>query len=171
VEIRTLRINITVVTTKFLYECILTRFGCPLTIVTDQGVHFINDAIKYLTNHFLLKHVSSTIYYPQGNRQVESTNKVFGTLLTKLVSQKRTYWDEHMAIMLFSCKTAYKVTTRYTPYQLVYGLHPLMPIEYIVLVVGGNQIDSISVKVLISRILELEKLQKARMQVAKTISI
>jgi hypothetical protein len=76
-----------------------------------------------------------------------------------------------MAIMLFSCKTAYKVTTRYTPYQLVYGLHPLMPIEYIVLVVGGNQIDSISVKVLISRILELEKLQKARMQVAKTISI
>ncbi len=34
VEIRTLRINTTTVTTKFLYECILTRFGCPLTIIT-----------------------------------------------------------------------------------------------------------------------------------------
>jgi len=47
-----------------MYECILTMFGCPLTIVIDQGVHFINDAIKYLTNHFLMKHVSSITYYP-----------------------------------------------------------------------------------------------------------
>jgi hypothetical protein len=35
VEIRTLKTNTTIVTTKFLYECILTRFGCPLTIVRD----------------------------------------------------------------------------------------------------------------------------------------
>jgi hypothetical protein len=39
-------------------------FGCPLTIIIDQGVHFINDAIKYLIDHFMLKHVSSTTYYP-----------------------------------------------------------------------------------------------------------
>ncbi len=64
VGVRTLKINTAIVTTKFLYECILTRFGCPLTIIIDQGVHFINDAIKYLIDHFLLKHVSSTTYYP-----------------------------------------------------------------------------------------------------------
>jgi hypothetical protein len=58
VEAKALRINIASITSKKLYECILTRFGCPLTIVIDQGVHFINDAIKYLTNHFLLKHVN-----------------------------------------------------------------------------------------------------------------
>jgi len=67
VEVRTLKPNIVVVTTIFLYKCILTRFGCPLTIVINQGVHFINDAIKYLAYHFLMKHVSSTTYYPQGN--------------------------------------------------------------------------------------------------------
>jgi hypothetical protein len=89
VEARTLRTNTAVVTAISLYECILTRFGCPLTIVTDHGVHFINDAIKYLINHFLLKHVSSTTYYPQGNGQIESTNKVFGTLLTKLVTKNK----------------------------------------------------------------------------------
>ncbi len=35
VEARALRTNTTTVKEIFLYECILTRFGCPLTIVTD----------------------------------------------------------------------------------------------------------------------------------------
>jgi hypothetical protein len=69
VEARALKTNTTTVTSIFLYECILIRLGCPLIIVIDQGVHFNNDAIKYLTDHFLLKHVNSTTYYPQGNGQ------------------------------------------------------------------------------------------------------
>ncbi len=52
VEARALKTIIATIVAKFLYECMLTRFKCPLTIVTDQGVHFINGAIKYLTNHF-----------------------------------------------------------------------------------------------------------------------
>ncbi len=38
----------------------------------------------------MLKHVSSTTYYPQGTRQTKSTNKVIGRLLTKLVNEQRT---------------------------------------------------------------------------------
>jgi hypothetical protein len=64
VEARALRTNIVAITIKFLYECILTKFGYPLTIVTNQGMHFINDVIKHLTNHFLFKHVNSTTCYP-----------------------------------------------------------------------------------------------------------
>jgi hypothetical protein len=71
--------------------------------------------------------------------------------------------------MLFSYRTTYKVTTRYTPYQIVYRLHPLMPTKYIVLVTNGNQKDNISMKVLTSRVLELEKLQEVRMEVGETI--
>jgi len=141
VEAKALRTDIVIITSNFLYECILTKFGCPLIIITYQGVHFINDVIKYLTNHFLLKHVNSTTYYPQGNGQVESSKKVLETLLTKLINENKTYWDEHLSTMLFSYRTTYKVATGYTPYQLVYGLHPLMPIEYIVLIVGGNKIN------------------------------
>jgi hypothetical protein len=73
--------------------------------------------------------------------------------------------------VLFLHKTAYKVTIGYTPYQLVYGLHTLMPIEYIILVVGGDERNNTPMRVLISRIIELEKLQEARMQVGKTIGI
>jgi transposase InsO family protein len=117
VETRALRTNTTIITAKFLYECILTMFGCPLTIVTDQRVHFINDAIKYLTDHFLMKHVKSTIYYLQRNGKVESINKVFGTLLTKLINENRTDWDEQLLTMLFSYKIAYKIATRYTSFN------------------------------------------------------
>jgi hypothetical protein len=35
VEASALKTNIAIVTTNFLYECIVTRFGCPLTIVID----------------------------------------------------------------------------------------------------------------------------------------
>jgi hypothetical protein len=150
VEVRALRTNTTTVITNFLYKCILTRFGCPSIIVIDQGVHFINDAIKYLTNHFILKHVSSIAYYLQDNGQVESTNKVFGTLLTKLVSENRIDWDEHLSTILFSYRATYKIVTWYTLYQLVYGLHPLMPTKYIVPIVGGNERDNTLVKVLIN---------------------
>jgi len=130
----------------------------PLTRVIYQGVHFINDVVKYLTNHFLMKHVSSTTYYPRGNGQVKFTNKVFRTLLTKLVSENKIYWDEHFSIMLFSYRTTYKVATRYTPYQLVYGLHPLMPIEYIIPIAGGNDKDNTLVKILTNKIIEFKKL-------------
>jgi hypothetical protein len=35
-----------------------------------QGVdHFINDVIKHLTKHFVLKLTTSTTYYLQGNEQ------------------------------------------------------------------------------------------------------
>ncbi len=35
VDVKALRPNIAPLITKFLYECILTRFRCPLSIVTD----------------------------------------------------------------------------------------------------------------------------------------
>jgi hypothetical protein len=49
VEAKALRTNIAIVTTRFLYEYTLTIFGCPLTIIIDQGVHFINDTLKHMT--------------------------------------------------------------------------------------------------------------------------
>ncbi len=116
VEPQTLYTNIVTITAKFFYGHIFTRFGCPLTIVTNQGTHFINDVIRCLIDHFIFRHIGSTIYYPQINGQVESTNKVFGTLLTKLVNENRNDWDEHLSIILLSYRTAYKLGTSHTPF-------------------------------------------------------
>jgi len=87
--------------------------------------------------------------------------------LTKLVSENRIGWDEHLFKVLFSYRTTYKVTTRYTPYQLVYGLHPLMPIKYIVPIVGGNERDSAPMRVLTSKIQSSRSCKKLECRLLK----
>jgi len=48
VEAKALRTNNVIITTRFMYEYILTIFRCPLTMIIDQGIHFINNTIKHL---------------------------------------------------------------------------------------------------------------------------
>ncbi len=58
--------------------------GFYWTIVIDQGIHFINDAIKYLTNHFIFRRINSIVYYPQGNGQVEFVKQGFWNLINQI---------------------------------------------------------------------------------------
>ncbi len=53
----------------------------------------------------------------------------------------------------------------------MYGLHPLIPIEYIISVVGGDERNNTPVRILISLIREFAKLQEAIMQATKIIGI
>ncbi len=124
----------------------------------DQGTHFINDVIRYLIDHFILRHTSFTIYYPQGNGHAKSTNKVFGTLLTKLVNNNRNDYDEHLSTILFSNQTTYKVGTGHNSFQLVYGLHPLFLTSYLFPFKLGENKDPQHVKILINQLFKLEKL-------------
>jgi hypothetical protein len=53
------------------------------------GVHFINNVIKYFNDHFLLKHLSFTTYYPQGNGHAKSINKFIVNFIIKLVRTRQ----------------------------------------------------------------------------------
>jgi hypothetical protein len=46
--------------------------------------------------------------------------------MTKLVNKMNNGWDEHLHIVLYDYQTSLKVTIGPTPFQLMYGLHPLV---------------------------------------------
>lgn len=64
---RALKDNTMKSTEKFLYEEIITKFACPVELVSDQRSHFIYDTIKILTKEFMILHKRSTTYYLQAN--------------------------------------------------------------------------------------------------------
>jgi len=68
---------------QFLETNILSKFGCPEKIITDNAVAFKS---KRMTNfchkyHITLGH--STAYYPQGNGLAESSNKSLINIIKK----------------------------------------------------------------------------------------
>ncbi len=114
-------------TTKSIYQQIIIQFGCLTHLVSDQGNHFMNKTIEILVEKFMISHHKSTTYYPQGNEQAKSTNKTLGKILSKLVNANQMDWDVMLIIVLWAYQTAYKVTTQYTPFELVYNTKPIMP--------------------------------------------
>lgn len=118
-------------TAKFLYENIFTRFGLPIEIVSDQGVHFINEVIAFLLEEFMVVHKRSAPYHPQANGQAESSNKTICTALTKVVSESRTDWEQKLSSVLWAYRTAYKTAVGATPFDLVYGINAILPMEFL----------------------------------------
>jgi transposase InsO family protein len=43
-------------TTHFLFEQVITRFGCPKILMSDQGTHFINNTTRDMIEEFEAYH-------------------------------------------------------------------------------------------------------------------
>ena len=130
VEAVALQKNDARVTARFLFENIITRFGCPLELVSDRGTHFLNSTIEALTRVYLIKHRATTPYNPKANGLTERANGLLCKILTKIVSAHKTDWDVKLASVLWAYRTAEKITTKQTPFYLTYGLHSVVPIEF-----------------------------------------
>uniref|UniRef100_A0A2N9ID84 Integrase catalytic domain-containing protein n=1 Tax=Fagus sylvatica TaxID=28930 RepID=A0A2N9ID84_FAGSY len=50
---------------NFIREHIITRFGIPYKLITDNGTPFINKDVREVLEHYRVKHRRSTPYYPQ----------------------------------------------------------------------------------------------------------
>ena len=50
--------------THFIFEQILTRFGCSKILMSDRGTHFVNETIPSLTEDLWIHNAKSTLFHP-----------------------------------------------------------------------------------------------------------
>ena len=68
---------------KFIWKDIVTRFGIPYTLISDNEFQFDSKSFRRYCCELGITNKYSTSAYPQGNRQAEAVNKVIVSGLKK----------------------------------------------------------------------------------------
>eukprot|EP00253_Pinus_taeda_P002819 PITA_02819 len=90
---------------------------------------FAKWGIDFITYRLGLRHDSSTRYYPQANGLVEAINKVLVIMIRQIIGIHRSNWHNTLFSALWAYRTSIKTSIGFTPFQLVYGLEDVLPIE------------------------------------------
>jgi transposase InsO family protein len=114
---------------KFIFK-LFVCYRLPKEVITDGGSQFTAHRIMTTLNNYHIKHIITSPYHPQENRQVERTNKVLEAILTKTISTNHQNWETELPNALWAYRTMWRNTTGYSPYHLVYGKEPIFPIEF-----------------------------------------
>ena len=115
---------------KQLYDLykknILSRFGAPKTIISDEGSHFSNKQFaKFMS--YGVRHVMRLAYHPQSNGQAEIPNRDVKNILEKIVNVSRKDWSAKLDDALWAYRTLYKSPIGMSPYMIVFGKHCHLP--------------------------------------------
>uniref|UniRef100_A0A2N9IPM6 Integrase catalytic domain-containing protein n=1 Tax=Fagus sylvatica TaxID=28930 RepID=A0A2N9IPM6_FAGSY len=150
---------------NFIREHIITRFGIPHKIISDNGTPFVNKNVREVLEHYRIKHRRSTPYYPQGNGQAEATNRMLLRILSKMVFDYGKGWSSHLADTLWAYRGSTKTATGFTPFSLVYGTDAISPTELLVpspRILHGMDLEADADICAEARVADLEGLEEAR---------
>ncbi|XP_065621393.1 uncharacterized protein LOC136064079 [Quercus suber] len=96
---------------RFVWKNIITRFGVPHTLISDNGLQFDSKAFRKYCSELGIMNRYSTLAYPQGNGQAESVNKVIVNGLKKRLDNTKGK------------------STGETPFSMTYGAEAVIPLE------------------------------------------
>ncbi|CAF0736468.1 unnamed protein product [Didymodactylos carnosus] len=116
-------------TAHALFNNYFCKYGIPAVIISDQGPHFQNILMHNIQKLIGYNHIYSTPYHPQTNGIVERFNSTFVPQISKLQDTQDNNWDEYLQAVVFAYNSGVHKTTKFSPYELLYGRPPRLPID------------------------------------------
>jgi transposase InsO family protein len=108
-------------------EDIMSRFGCPRRIVTDNAASFKFEPLIKFCEQYGITLVHSTPYYHQGNGLAESSNKSLIKIIKKFLADNNKAWESKIKFSLWDDRVTTKRSLSVSPFQLVYGVEAIFP--------------------------------------------
>ena len=117
---------------RVLVDEVICRYGMPSTLHSDQGANLTSNLIASLCKMLGIRQTRTSAYHPQGNAQVERFNRTLEAMLAKTVKDNQQDWDRHIPKLLLAYRTAIHETTGYTPFHVMFGRSPVLPVEIMI---------------------------------------
>ena len=115
---------------KVLLERFIPQHGCPRLIISDRGTEYVNEAIDLLSTKMKIKRNITTPYHPAGNGKTERCHRFLNDILAKGVQDKlHSEWEDVLPGALLAMRTCVNESSKYTPYMLMYGRDPILPLD------------------------------------------
>jgi len=111
-------------------ECFICIYGIPITILTDCGTNFLSNLFKDVCKLLKIEKTKTTPWCPQSNGYLERSHKTLKAYLRSFVD-KDNNWDTLISYAMFCYNTTVHTSTKYTPYELVFGKKPIIPSAFL----------------------------------------
>ena len=114
---------------KFMYSDFILRFGIPSRFLSDQGGEFENKLMKELNKLSGIIKSRTTPYHPQTNGMCERMNQTLLGMLRTLPESNKKRWPEMVNKMIHAYNSTKHSVTGYSPFYLLFGRNPRLPID------------------------------------------
>ena len=112
-----------------LINRIFSRFGLPAILHSDQGRNFESVLMHEICDSMGITKTRTTAYHPQCDGQTERQNRTLQNMLSSFVSNRRDDWDLWLDSITFAYNTSKHDVLGVSPYEVVFGRAPRLPLE------------------------------------------